>query len=91
MRDSGARLIEVGDGQQGQPVRAGGLWNRLSALAQQACSRGELTTIVRARDPADRRDQVLFRQGQHRQACKAGPTATASRSPTARTTPSSAR
>jgi conjugative relaxase-like TrwC/TraI family protein len=68
VRDSRARLIEVGDGQQGQPVRAGGLWNRLSALAQQAGSRVELTTIVRAHDPADRRDQVLFRQGQHRQA-----------------------
>ena len=66
VRDSGARLIEVGDGQQGQPVRAGGLWTRLSNLAEQAGSRVELTTIVRARDPADRRDQVLFRHGRHR-------------------------
>ena len=68
VRASGARLIEVGDGQQGQPVRAGGLWARLSNVAERAGSRVELTTIVRARDPADRRDQVLFRHGQHRQA-----------------------
>ena len=68
VHDSGARLIEVGDGQQGQPVRAGGLWTRLSNVAEQAGSRVELTTIVRARDPADRRDQVLFRHGHHRQA-----------------------
>ena len=66
--DAGARLIEVGDGQQGQPVRAGGLWARMSNLAEQAGSRVELTTIVRARDPADRRDQVLFRHGHHREA-----------------------
>ena len=64
----GARLIEVGDGEQGQPVGAGGLWRRLSAIAQRTGARVELTTIVRARDAADRRDQVLFRHGHHRQA-----------------------
>ena len=66
--DDGARLIAVGDGEQGQPVGAGGLWRRLGAIAQRAGGRVELTTIVRARDAADRRDQVLFRHGHHRQA-----------------------
>ena len=65
---SGVRLIAVGDGEQGQPVGAGGLWRRVGAIAQQAGARVELTTIVRARDAADRRDQVLFRHGHHRQA-----------------------
>ena len=65
---SGVRLIAVGDGEQGQPVGAGGLWRRVGAIAQHAGARVELTTIVRARDAADRRDQVLFRHGHHRQA-----------------------
>jgi conjugative relaxase-like TrwC/TraI family protein len=67
-RDGGARLIAVGDGEQGQPVGAGGLWQRLGTIAQRAGARVELTAIVRARDPADRRDQVMFRHGHHRQA-----------------------
>jgi energy-coupling factor transporter ATP-binding protein EcfA2 len=67
-RDAGVRLIAVGDGEQGQPVGAGGLWKRMSAIAEHEQAHQRLTKIVRARDAADRRDQVLFRHGHHRQA-----------------------
>jgi ATP-dependent exoDNAse (exonuclease V) alpha subunit len=64
-RDGGARLIAVGDARQSQAVGAGGLWPRIEALAQQHGNRVELSRIVRARDRADRRDQALWRAGQH--------------------------
>jgi hypothetical protein len=50
----------------------------MSNLADQAGSRVELTTI-RARDPADRRDQVLFRHGHPAKPSRGGPIASASR------------
>jgi conjugative relaxase-like TrwC/TraI family protein len=62
---SGARLIEVGDPSQSQPVGAGGLWTHLENEAKGHGARVELTQNVRALDPADRRDQALFRAGQH--------------------------
>ena len=67
---TGARLIAVGDGAQGQPVGAGGLWHRLGRLADRTGARAELTQIVRARDPADRRDQHTFRAGHHQAAIR---------------------
>ena len=61
---SGARLIEVGDPQQNQPVGAGGLWSRIEDATREAGAHVELTRNQRARDPADRRDQARFRGGQ---------------------------
>lgn len=67
-RDSGARLVEIGDPRQSQAVGAGGLWPRIEAAARDQGAFVELTRIVRARDPADRRDQALFRAGDHERA-----------------------
>jgi conjugative relaxase-like TrwC/TraI family protein len=67
---SGARLIEVGDPRQSQAVGAGGLWPHLEHAARENEAHVELTRIVRARHPEDRRDQQLFRQGQHERALK---------------------
>ncbi len=58
---SGARLIEVGDPRQSQPVGAGGLWARIETATKENQARVELTRNVRALDPDDRRDQRLFR------------------------------
>ncbi len=69
-RDTGARLIEIGDPRQSQAVGAGGLWPRIEAAAREHGALVELTRIVRARDPADRRDQSLFRAGDHERAIK---------------------
>lgn len=60
---SGARLIAVGDPQQNQPVGAGGLWHPIETAARDAGAHVELTRNQRAHDPADRRDQALFRAG----------------------------
>ncbi|MGH2859104.1 MAG: AAA family ATPase, partial [Solirubrobacteraceae bacterium] len=60
---SGARLILVGDGEQNQPVGAGGLWPHLQATADDTGAQAELTRNQRAQDPADRREQELFRHG----------------------------
>jgi conjugative relaxase-like TrwC/TraI family protein len=60
---SGARLIEVGDPQQNQPVGAGGLWHRLETTTRHAGSHVELTHNQRTQDPADRCDQARFRHG----------------------------
>ncbi len=62
---SGARLIAVGDPQQNPPVGAGGLWPHLEAAVTADDSRAVLTRNLRASDPADRRDQANFRDGQH--------------------------
>ncbi|MHB8492508.1 MAG: MobF family relaxase, partial [Solirubrobacteraceae bacterium] len=67
-RDSGARLVAIGDPRQSQAVGAGGLWGRLEELAREQGAYVELTQIVRAREPADRRDQALFRAGKHERA-----------------------
>ncbi len=64
VEDSGARLIEVGDPRQSQPVGAGGLWSRLEQSVQENGARVELTVNVRALDPADQRDQQHFRADQ---------------------------
>lgn len=69
-RDSGARLVEIGDPRQSQAVGAGGLWPAIEAAARDHGAFVELTRIVRARDPADRRDQALFRAGEHERAIK---------------------
>lgn len=65
---SGARLIEVGDGRQSQPVGAGGLWNKLQHTARHEGSLTRLTVNQRAQDPADRDAQALFRKGHISQA-----------------------
>jgi conjugative relaxase-like TrwC/TraI family protein len=57
----GARLIEVGDPRQSQPVGAGGLWSRIETATRENQARVELSRNVRAHDPDDRRDQRLFR------------------------------
>ncbi len=67
---SGARLIEVGDPRQSQPVGAGGLWSHLEAATRNAGAHVELTQNQRARDPADRRDQARFRCGEHEPAIR---------------------
>jgi TrwC relaxase/AAA domain len=69
-RDSGARLVEIGDPRQSHAVGAGGLWPRIEAAARDQDAFVELTRIVRARDPADRRDQALFRAGDHERAIR---------------------
>ncbi|MGH2873724.1 MAG: AAA family ATPase, partial [Solirubrobacteraceae bacterium] len=61
---SGARLIAVGDPQQNQPVGAGGLWDQIENTARDAGAHVELTVNQRARDPADRHAQTLFRKGE---------------------------
>jgi len=70
VEDSGARLIEIGDPRQSHPVGAGGLWPHLELAARHAGAHVQLTRNQRARDPADRRDQTLFRDGQHEQAIR---------------------
>jgi conjugative relaxase-like TrwC/TraI family protein len=70
VENSGARLIEIGDPRQTQPVGAGGLWPHLERAARRAGAHVELTRNQRARDPADRRDQALFREGEHAQAIR---------------------
>jgi conjugative relaxase-like TrwC/TraI family protein len=65
---SGARLIEVGDPRQSQPVGAGGLWGRIEQAALQNHSHVELTRNVRALDPGDRKAQRLLREHQLEQA-----------------------
>jgi conjugative relaxase-like TrwC/TraI family protein len=62
---SGARLIAVGDQHQNPPVGAGGLWPHLEAATRGDRSRAVLTRNLRARDPADRRDQARFRDGDY--------------------------
>jgi hypothetical protein len=62
---SGARLIAVGDPHQNPPVGAGGLWPHLEAATRADRSRAVLTRNLRAFDPADRRDQARFRDGDH--------------------------
>jgi energy-coupling factor transporter ATP-binding protein EcfA2 len=67
---SGARLIAIGDPRQSHAVGAGGLWPRLERAAYANDAHVELTRNVRARDPADRRDQARFRHGEHEQALR---------------------
>ncbi len=67
---SGARLIEIGDPKQSQPVGAGGLWTHLEHTARDAGAHSELTRNQRAFDLADRRNQALFRDGDHEQAVR---------------------
>lgn len=62
---SGARLIAVGDPHQNPPVGAGGLWPHVAAATRDQDSHAVLTRNLRAQDPADRRDQARFRDGQH--------------------------
>lgn len=62
---SGARLITVGDPRQNPSVGAGGLWPHLEAVTRDHRSQAVLTRNLRARDPADRRDQARFRDGHH--------------------------
>jgi conjugative relaxase-like TrwC/TraI family protein len=62
---SGARLIAVGDPHQNPPVGAGGLWPHLEAATRDQHSQAVLTCNLRAHDPADRRDQARFRDGDH--------------------------
>jgi hypothetical protein len=63
--ESGARLVAIGDSRQSQAVGAGGLWSEIEQTAKQQDALVELSRIVRAKDPADRRDQALWRAGQH--------------------------
>ena len=66
--ESGARLVMIGDPRQSQAVGAGGLWPVLEQTARGEGGFVELSRIVRAQDPADRRDQAVFRSGQHERA-----------------------
>jgi len=61
----GARLVEVGDPRQSGAVGAAGLWPQIERAAGQHDALVELSRIVRARDAADRRDQALWRAGEH--------------------------
>ena len=65
VEQSGARLVLVGDPRQSQAVGAGGLWPRIETAASEHDAHVQLQAIVRAQDPADRRDQSLWRAGQH--------------------------
>jgi conjugative relaxase-like TrwC/TraI family protein len=67
---SGARLIEIGDPRQSQPVGAGGLWANIEVTARRAEAHVELTRNQRARDPADRRDQASFRADEYEKAIR---------------------
>jgi conjugative relaxase-like TrwC/TraI family protein len=64
VESSGARLIAVGDPQQNQPVGAGGLWEQIETTTRHADAHVQLTINQRARDPADRHSQTLFRKGE---------------------------
>jgi len=66
--EAGARVIEIGDPRQSQAVGAGGLWPQIEQAARQAGGLVELQRIVRAKDAADRRDQALWRAGEHERA-----------------------
>ncbi|MHB8694309.1 MAG: ATP-dependent DNA helicase [Solirubrobacteraceae bacterium] len=70
VESSGARVIEVGDPQQNQPVGAAGLWPHLEAATRDNDARATLTRNQRAQDPADQRDQARFRSGQHETALR---------------------
>jgi len=61
----GARVIEVGDPRQSQAVGAGGLWPQIEQAASERGGLVQLSRIVRAKDAADRRDQALWRAGEH--------------------------
>jgi len=63
--ESGGRIVAIGDPRQSQAVGAGGLWNDIEQTAREHDAFVELSRIVRAQDPADRRDQALWRAGQH--------------------------
>ena len=65
VEESGARLIMVGDPHQNKPVGAGGLWPYIDAAAQESTAHVALTRNVRAQNPEDRREQLLFRTGAH--------------------------
>jgi hypothetical protein len=60
------RDVAAADGKVG----AGGLWPRVETAARNHHAHVELTQNVRARDPADRRDQHLFRNGDHERALR---------------------
>ncbi len=64
----GARVIEVGDPRQSRAVGAGGLWPAVERAAGDRGALVELSRIVRAREGADRRDQRLWRAGEHERA-----------------------
>jgi hypothetical protein len=59
------RLVAIGDPSQSQAVGAGGLWSEIEQTAKAQDAFVELSRIVRAQDPADRRDQAFWRAGQH--------------------------
>jgi energy-coupling factor transporter ATP-binding protein EcfA2 len=63
--ESGARIVAIGDPRQSQAVGAGGLWGEIEQTAKAHDAFVELSRIVRAQDPADRREQALWRAGQH--------------------------
>jgi ATP-dependent exoDNAse (exonuclease V) alpha subunit len=64
VESAGARIILVGDPRQSQPVGAGGLWTDIEQTAQAHAAHVQLTHNLRAHDPADIRDQQLFRDNQ---------------------------
>lgn len=68
---SGARVVEVGDPRQSRAVGAAGLWPQVERLAGEQGAHVELSRIVRARGQADRRDQALWRAGEHDRALEA--------------------
>ena len=65
---SGVRVIEVGDPRQSGAVGAAGLWPQIERAASHHGGLVELARIVRAKDAADRRDQALWRAGEHERA-----------------------
>jgi conjugative relaxase-like TrwC/TraI family protein len=62
---SGARLIAVGDPHQNPPGGGGGRGAPPGAAPPPPPPPGGLTRNLRALDPADRRDQARFRDGDH--------------------------
>ncbi len=62
---AGSRLIAVGDPCQSQPVGAGGLWSQIQHAARDQAAHVELREIRRTQDPAEQRDQALWRAGHH--------------------------
>lgn len=63
-------MIAVGDPQQNQPVGAGGLWHHIEHTTRTTGAHQQLTRNQRARDPADRCDQALFRNGHSERAIR---------------------
>jgi conjugative relaxase-like TrwC/TraI family protein len=61
--EGGARLVEVGDPEQNNPVGAGGLMGRLERLARDQDAFVALERIVRARAERDREMQRALRGG----------------------------